>query len=203
MEYVDLLPDSTRERQLWRTRVLKWGFVAFGFVLLVIGYSFVVGRQVAAVKQELVPLEREVADREELKQDLERLEQDLQRTVEKQGTLKEVVDQRDWAHAFADIAEAALDNAWLERTQFTKVKIRQKSAKSDEADEDEQEEEQDIVKVKLTARGYADSNFDLANFMAKLEKTERFDDVELNFSELTKVDRGDRLILFEIEGTLL
>lgn len=203
MEYVDLLPDSTRERQLWRTRVLKWGFVAFGFVLLVIGYSFVAGRQVAAIKQELVPLEKEVADKEALNQELKRLEQELERTVEKQGTLKEVVDQRAWAHAFADIAEAAQDNAWLERTQFTKVKIQQKSGKSDGSDEDEQEEVQEIVKVKFTARGYADSNFDLANFMAKLEKTERFDDVELNFSELTKVDQRDRLILFEIEGTLL
>ena len=203
MEYVDLLPDSSRARDLWRTRVLKWGFVALGFVLLVIGYSFVAGRQVAAIKQELVPLEKEVADKEALNQELKRLEQELERTVEKQGTLKEVVDQRAWAHAFADIAEAAMDNAWLERTQFTKVKIRQKSHNSGEADEDKQEEEQEIVKVKLTARGYADSNFDLANFMAKLEKSRYFDDVELNFSELTKVDKRERIIKFEIEGTLL
>lgn len=201
MEYVDLLPDSSRARQLWRTRVFKWGFVALALILLVIGYSFVVGSQVAAVKQELVSLEREVADKEELNQELERLEQELERTVEKQGTLNEVVDQRAWAHAFADIAEAAKDSAWLERTQFTKVKIRQKSDKSDGSDE--QEEEQEIVQIKLTARGYADSNFDLANFMAKLEKSRYFDDVELNFSELTKVDKRDRLIQFEIDGTLL
>jgi len=203
MEYVDLLPDSSRARQLWRTRLLKWGFVASALILLVIGYSFVVGSQVAAVRQELVPLEREVADKEELNQELERLEQELERTVEKQGTLREVVDQRAWAHAFAGIAEAAKGNAWLERTQFTKVKIRQKSDKSDGSDEDEQEEVEEIVQIKLTARGYADSNFDLANFMARLQKSRYFADVELNYSELTRVDKTDRLIQFEIEGTLL
>jgi Tfp pilus assembly protein PilN len=203
MEYVDLLPDSTREKQLWRARLVKWGFVAFGFVLLVIGYSFVAGMQVAAIRQELLPLEREVADKDELNQELDRLEQELERTVEKQGTLKEVVDQRAWAHAFADIASAAKGNAWLEQTRFTKVKIRMKSDSSDGSDDDEQEEVEEIVKIRLTARGYADTNFDLANFMARLQNSRYFEDVELNYSQLTKVDKRERLIQFEIEGTFL
>ena len=203
MEYVDLLPDSLRAKELWRARAVRWGLVALGFVLLVIGYSLVVRAHVSAVKHELVPLERQVAEKERLNQDLARLAEDLQRTIEKQDTLKEVVDERDWAYAFADIAEAARGNAWLEQTQFTKVKIRQKSEKSDGSDEGEQGEEQEIIQIKLTARGYADSNFDLANFMARLQKSRRFDDVELNYSELTEVDRKERIIKFEIDGTLL
>jgi len=203
MEYVNLLPDSLRVRGLWRTRLLKWGLVALGFVLLVIAYSLVAARYVAAVRRELVPLEKQVGEKEELNQQLAQLEEELLRAVEKQGTLKEVVDQREWPYAFADVAEAAKHSAWLERTQFTKIKIRQRSDLGDGSDKDKQEEEHEIVQVKFTARGYTDSNFDLANFMAKLEKSERFEDVELNYSELTEIDRTESLIQFEIEGTLL
>ena len=203
MEYVDLLPDSVRVKELWRARAVKWGLVALCFILLVIGYSFVVGRYVSAVRYELVPLERQVAEKDDLNQELARLEEELQRTVEKQATLKEVVDERDWAYAFADIAEAAKGNAWLEKTQFTKIKIRRKSETGAGSDEDKQREEQEIVQIKLTARGYADSNFDLANFMARLQKSRSFEDVELNYSELTEIEQREHVIKFEIDGTLL
>jgi len=202
MEYVNLLPDNLRARELWRSRVLKWGFVALVLALLVIGYSLVIGGNVASVRQELVPLERQVAKKEELNQQFARLEEELQRAVEKKATLKEVVDQRDWACAFADIAEAAKDNAWLERTTFAKVKIRHGTS-GEGTDDGEGVEEQEIVQFRFTAQGYADSNFELANFMAKLERSRLFDDVELNYSELKEFDKRERHIQFEIEGTLL
>lgn len=203
VEYVNLLPDSFRARQLWRARASKWTLLAVGAVLLLLGYSLLLGRNVTAVKRELVPLEKQVAEKEELTQKLAELEKELQRAVEKQDTLNKVLDQRDWACVFADIAVAARDNAWLERIRLTKVKLRRKRDNPAGSDRGEQEEEEEVIQVKFSANGYAHSNFDLANFMTKLEKSRHFDDVELNYSELTEANRIEDLIEFEIDGALL
>jgi len=204
MDSVNLLPDRYRASELWRGRASRWALLGLGFVLLVMGYSLIIGRHAAAVKRELASLEKQVAEKEDLSLKLAQLETELQRAVEKQGTLNEVLDQRGWAQVFADIAEAARGNAWLERTRFTKVKVRQTPNDGDSSDEDARKEEAlVIIEVEFTAQGHADSNFDLANFMARLESSPHFDDVELNYSELTEADRKEPAIRFEIKGKLL
>jgi len=203
MDAINLLPDSYRRRELWRSRASLWALVGASFVLLVVGYSFIVGRHVAAVRRELVPLEKQVAEKQELTEKLAQLEEDVQRALEKQATLDELLDRSLWAQVLADIADAARDNAWLERMRFTKVKVRQERSPEDATQASGTQEPEESIEVLFTAHGYANSNFDLANFMARLERSPRFGEVELNYSELRETDRKESLIQFEIKGELL
>jgi Tfp pilus assembly protein PilN len=203
MDAVNLLPDTYRTRDLWRSRAFRWAALGVSFVLLVVGYSFIIGRHVGAVKRELAPLEKQVAEKQELTQRLADLEEEVQRALEKQTALDELLDQSAWAQVLADIADAACDNAWLERMRFTKVKTRQERSPEDGAHTDAAQETEETIEVLFTAHGYANSNFDLANFMARLERSPRFGEVELNYSELTEADGKESLIQFEIKGELL
>jgi len=203
MDAVNLLPDSYRASELWRTRALRWTLVGVSFVLLLVGYSSIIGRHVAAVRGELVSLERQAAEKQELTQRLAQLEKKVERAVEKQTALDELLDEGGWAQVLADIADAACTNAWLERMRFTKVKIRQDRGSGDGAQAEATQEPVETIEILFTAHGYANSNFDLANFMARLEKSPRFGEVELDYSELKEADGKESLIQFEIKGELL
>ena len=200
MEYVNLLPDTFIVKEVHHERAVRWIFVGLCAVLLMFGYSFTVRRQVATVRGELALLEKQVAEKEELARKLALLEEEFGRGAERQGTVNELTEQPDWVYVLADIAEAAQHNAWLEQLEFTKVKPRRKPQQDEGAEGKEVEE---IVEIRFSAGGYAPSNFELANFMAKLERSSYFDNVELNYSELVEADGEEPVMRFEIEGKLL
>lgn len=204
MDAVNLLPDRYRARELWRNRAHTWALLGLTFVLLVIGYSFAIGRHVAALKRDLAPLEQQVFEKDEVVHKLAQLEEEMERAVEKQAALDELLDHRGWAQVLADIADAACDNsAWLERMRFTKVKVQEKDKVEQGTQADAKKQSEDRIEVTFTVHGYAESNFDLANFMARVERSPRFDEVELNYSELTEAESEESLIQFEIKGKLL
>lgn len=198
MEYVNLLPDSLIKKAVKHGRVARWLLVGLAAVVLVLGYSFSLRQRVTGVKEDLVLLEKQVAEKQALTEKLTLLEEDIRRAAEKQGTANDLLDQPDWAYVLSDIADAAQNNAWLEKLTFTKVKVRRQSTDGESAEEEE------IVETRFNAEGHVPSNFELANFMARLERSSRFDDVELDYSELRRVNTGEPHVMrFQIEGKLL
>jgi Tfp pilus assembly protein PilN len=201
MEYVNLLPDTLIKRGAKHARSMRWLLIAVGVLVLILAYSLTIRQDIAAARSELANLEKQVAEKQELSKKLAVLEQDLERAAQKRDTANELLDQPDWAYILADIAEAAQHNAWLEQLTFTKVKVRQKSTDGDDA---AKEEDQESIQTSFSAEGYAPSNFELANFMARLERSSQFDNVELNYSELRKANPATPSVMrFEIEGKLL
>jgi len=201
MEYVNLLPDTLINRGAKHARSMRWLFIGVGVVVLILAYSLTIRQDIAAARNELANLEKQVAEKQQLSEKLALLEQDLERAAQKRGTANELLDQPDWAYILADIAEAAQHNAWLEQLTFTKVKVRQKSTDGDNAAKGE---EQESIQTRFSAEGYAPSNFELANFMTRVNRSSHFDDVELNYSELRNANLGAPSVMrFEIEGRLL
>lgn len=201
MEYVNLLPDTLIKKAVKHARAVRWLFIGFGVVVLILAYSLTIRQNVATARDELAGLEEQVAEKQALSEKLALLQEDLERAAEKRGTANELTEQPDWAYVLADIADAAQHNAWLEKLTFTKVKVRPKPKDGENAGK---EEEPEIIETSFNAEGYAPSNFELANFMARLERSAHFDDVELNYSELRKANLGAPSVMrFEIEGKLL
>ena len=201
MDYVNLLPDNLIKRVARHARCMRWFFIGVGVVVLILAYSLTIRQNVATARDELAILEGQVAEKQALTEAFMLLQEDLERAAQKRSTANELTEQPDSAHVLADIAEAAQRNAWLEQLTFTKVKVRPNPKDGENAG---REEEQDIIEISFRAEGHAPSNFELANFMARLERSALFDDVELNYSELRKADpRAPSVMRFEIEGKLL
>jgi Tfp pilus assembly protein PilN len=201
MEYVNLLPDNLIKNAVKHARSVRWLLIGFGVVLLILAYSLTIRQNVAAARDELASLEEQVAEKQALTETLMLLQEDLERAAQKRSTANELAEQPDWAYVLADIAGAAQHNAWLEQLTFTKVKVRRDPKDGENAGK---EQEQDIVETSFRAEGHAPSNFELANFMAKLEQSAHFGDVELNYSQLRKAELGAPSVMrFEIEGKLL
>jgi Tfp pilus assembly protein PilN len=201
MEYVNLLPDALIKGGAKQARAIRWLLVGLVVALAIGLYSLAIRRRIATARDELARLEEQVAEKQALSDKLASLEEDLERAAQRHTTANELLDQPDWEHVLADIAGAAQGNAWLEQLKFTKVKVRRAPKDGENAGK---EEEQEIIETSFRAEGHAPSNFELANFMARLERSSHFDEVELNYSELRKPNPGAPSVMrFEIEGRLL
>lgn len=204
MEYVNLLPESFMRKRLRSQRALLWTAVAAGVLFLVVGFSLLIDKNLAATKMALKPMEQQVAQKRELTDRIVQLEKELQRNLERQTMVRELREQSGWTHALADIANAAQDSTWLERLRLTEVKVKPGRERGRGSKKDGRaEQDKEATEVRFSARGYSLSNFELANFMARLDSSSHFGRVELKYSELTQSRNGKPVIEFEIEGVLL
>jgi len=201
MDSVNLVPDAITVRRRRQIRALGWCGVAVCIVLVLIVHAFSVRRRATRLERQSAPLEEQVATKGELVREVMALEGELQRAVGRQDTVRELLDVPRWTDALADLAEAAEGNTWLETVKLTEVK---RSVNSKPTDDDESAKVQttEIIEIQFSVRGYALSNFDLANFMAALKRSSGFREVGLDYSELAELEGGASAIRFAIEGTL-
>jgi len=188
MSTVNLLPDESINRHLRHAKGIRWLAVGLGIVLLVVVYSLFIRRNLVTVRQQLEPLERQLAEKQQLIEKIGELESELERAVEKQNTVQELLDEPAWPHIMSELASAASDNAWFDSMRFAKTKVRR--------------DDKELIEVQFSLHGHAPSNFELANFIARLRNSPYFDDVEFEYSQMTELEKGTPVIEFEIQGTL-
>jgi len=188
MSSVNLLPDGSINRNQRRAKGMRWMAVGLAVVVLVIVYSLFIRRNLAAVQQQLDPLEMQLTEKQQLIEKIGELETKLERAVEKQNTVQELLDEPAWPHVLSELASAASGNAWFNSMRFAKTKVRR--------------DEKESVEVQFSVQGHAPSNFELANFIARLRNSPYFGDVEFEYSQMKEMDKGTPVIEFEIQGTL-
>ncbi len=188
MSTVNLLPDESIDRQQRRIKGIRWLVVGLCVVVLVVVYSLFVRHNLITVQQQLDPLEEQLAEKEQLIERIGELETELERAVEKQNTARELLVEPSWPHVLSELASAADDNAWFDSMRFAKTKVKRDG--------------KEFVEVQFSVQGHAPSNFELANFIARLRNSPYFDDVEFEYSQMQKIDEGTPVIEFEILGTL-
>ena len=156
--------------------------------LLVSMYSLFIRRNLSTVRQQLAPLEEQLAEKQQLIARIGELETELERAVEKQTTAQQLLVEPSWPHVLSELASAADDNAWFDSMRFAKTKVKR--------------DQEENVEVQFSVQGHAPSNFELANFIARLRNSPYFDDVEFEYSQMQKIDGGTPVIQFAIQGTL-
>jgi len=188
MSSVNLLPDESINRNLRRVKGMRWMAVGLAAVMLVVVYSLFIRRNLTGVQRQLDPLEMQLVEKQQLIEKIGELETKLERAVEKQNTVQELLDEPAWPHVLSELASAASDNAWFDSMRFAKGKVRGDG--------------EELVEVQFSVQGHAPSNFELANFIARLRNSPYFNDVEFEYSQMKKLDKGTPVIEFEIQGTL-